>query len=473
MRAAAGSDLTGGPERSSDFAEAAPSAPAVARPKAWLLKRGHALSYAGLFLFTFVLYFRPYELFPSLSFLSTSAFWIALCTLIIYVPSQLAVEGNLTVWTREIKLVLLLCLFGLLSIPLADNPAEAWETFNDSFIKAVVMFIVIVNVVRTRRRLQGLIFLSLAVSYVLCVNALNDYRLGNLTIEGYRVKGLIGNLFDNPNDLALHLVTVTPIAFVLMLNARSVLLKMFYGACALLTVAGNVVTYSRAGFLGLMAIVGVMAWKLGRRNRLAVAAAALFFVVGFMALAPGNYALRIVSMFDRSLDPLGSADTRQEILNISVKVALRNPWGIGMGNFRHRSIQELVTHNAYTQVASEMGLVALVVYIMFMITPFRRLRMIEDATFKQRRKSRFFYLSVGLQASLIGYMVTSFFAAVAYLWYVYYIVGYSIAVRRMYEAEHGPVLGAAVKTEPRTGVDKAVDGNGAPLLEPAASSGRL
>src|SRR3712207_6636118 len=30
----------------------------------WLKRRGHALSYLGLFLFTAVLYFRPYELIP-------------------------------------------------------------------------------------------------------------------------------------------------------------------------------------------------------------------------------------------------------------------------------------------------------------------------------------------------------------------------------------------------------------------------
>src|SRR5215471_19533929 len=30
-----------------------------------ILKRGHAVSFAGLFLFTFLVYFRPYELSPS------------------------------------------------------------------------------------------------------------------------------------------------------------------------------------------------------------------------------------------------------------------------------------------------------------------------------------------------------------------------------------------------------------------------
>jgi hypothetical protein len=46
-----------------------------------------------------------------------------------------------------------------------------------------------------------------------------------------------------------------------------------------------------------------------------------------------------------------------------------------------------------------------------------------------------YYLALGLQASIIGYMVSSFFASVPYLWYAYYLVAYSIAVRRIYESQ--------------------------------------
>jgi hypothetical protein len=34
-------------------------------------------------------------------------------------------------------------------------------------------------------------------------------------------------------------------------------------------------------------------------------------------------------------------------------------------------------------------------------------------------------------------MVASFFAAVAYQWYIYYLVGYAIALRRIYYLEQG------------------------------------
>nr|MBA2504242.1 hypothetical protein [Pyrinomonadaceae bacterium] len=167
-----------------------PAASAVTR-RHWLLKRGHALSYAGLFLFSAILYFRPYELISGLSFLSTSAYWVALLTLIVFVPSQLGVEGNLTTLPREVTLIALLCLIALTTMPLAISPADAWKMFNETYVRVVLMFIVMVNVVRTEWRLKGMILLMLAATCLLSGAALNDYRVGNLPVEGYRVRGLI------------------------------------------------------------------------------------------------------------------------------------------------------------------------------------------------------------------------------------------------------------------------------------------
>lgn len=402
----------------------------------WIVKRGHALSYAGIFLFTFVLYFRPYELIPALSAFSSMAMVLALMTLGIFVPSQLGLEGNLTARPREVNLLLLLVVTALLSIPTAINPAEAWATFNDTFVKAVMMFIVMVNVVRTEWRLKGLIWLSLGVGGFLSLNALDNYRAGNFTIEGYRVEGNVGGMFGNPNDMALHLVTMVPLAVALMMTTRNKIGKALYAACACLMVAGTVVTFSRGGFIGLAGAGLVFAWKLGRKNRFLVMIVSAIVVAVFFALAPGNYAIRLLSLFDSNLDQFGSSSARRELLLRSIKVALRHPlFGIGMGNFHIVSIKEQVSHNAYTEVAAEMGMAAAALYTLFIVTPIRRLREIERKTYETRRRTGFYYLTVGLQASLVAYMVSSLFASVAYQWYVYYLVAYAIALRRIYDAE--------------------------------------
>lgn len=421
--------------------------------RGWLSLRrrdrsGHALSYVGLFLFTTVLYFRPYEIFPALSaFSSRLALVFALLTLLAFVPTQWMLEGRLSARTREVELVLLLCVAALLSVPLAVSRSEAIAAFSDVFLKAVVVFIVMINVVRTERRLHGLLWLSLLVSIVLSASALNDYRLGNFTVEGYRTKGIIGAMFDDPNDMALHLVTMMPVAVALMLGASGLLKKIGWGACAALIVAGIVVTFSRGGFLGLAAVALVLGWKLGRRNPLSIVLG-LACMVAFFAFAPGNYAERVGSIFSPNFDAAGSGSQRRELLAESVNVALRRPlFGAGMDNFHMLSVHDKPTHNAYTQVAAELGLPALAIYLMFMLTPLRRLGQIERETDPVRdvpHYRRLHYLAIGLQAGFIGFMVGSFFLSVAFYWFLYYLVGYAVCLRRIYETGPGRVLGRVI-----------------------------
>ena len=413
------------------------------------LKRGHMASFVGVFLFTVVVYFRPYEMFSWLSWAKSMAFVIAIATLVIYVPTQLGLEGNLTTRPREINLVLLLALAALLSIPLAFDKAEAFYGFNEYF-KVVLMFIVMVNVVRTEKRLKLMLLLVLITSCIVSAAAINDYRLGIFLrdLARNRIRGSIGNLFDNPNDLALHLVTMVPIAIGLLLGSRGVLKKLFFGGCAALISVGVVTTFSRGGFIGLVCVIAVLAWRLAKSNKFLIVAGLPVVLVAFLLFAPGGYTSRMSSTTDDS----GMA--RREELKRSLYVALHHPlFGVGINNYVIYSDVNHATHNAYTQVASELGFPAMVVYIMFLIAPLKGVRRISRETSANRRKSRYYYLAVGFEASLIGFMVSSFFLSVAYLWYIYYLTGYAICLRRLYQSSQleenaAPVSKSRVVDEP-------------------------
>ena len=412
----------------------------------WLRRNGHTFSYIGLYLFSILVLFRPYELVASLSFLSATAFYFALATLLIYVPTQLAAEGNLTAMSTEVKALLALTILALVTMPVAKDPAMAWSVFNETFIKAVLMFIVMVNVLRTRARLMGLMWLSLSVAFVLSWQAIDLFMKGEFLAEGYRANVEIGGMFGNPNDLSLHLVTMIPLAVCLGIASKNSLMRMVYFLMAALFVGANFVTYSRGGFLGLIAASVVLAWKLGRKNRFNVMAVSAFVGLLVILFAPGNYGMRILSIFGLAPDEVGSRDQRQELLIRSIIVTLRNPWGIGIGNFQIVGIRNLVTHNAYTQVSSEIGLLGLLAYVIFMVSPFRKLGAIERTEFAGDKHGWFYYLAIGLQASIVAYMVSSFFVAVAYNWFIYYLIAYAVAFRRIYQIERG--LEEEVKAAP-------------------------
>ncbi len=400
------------------------------------LKRGHAITFVGLWLFTLVLYARPAEFYPS-PLTASIALIIALTTLAFFLPSQLSMDGTLTTRTPEVNLVLLFMVTGLLSIPLAINPATAWGEFSGAFIRCIVMFIVIVNVLRTRFRLMGLLFLAMGSAVWLSVDAINDVRLGQATVEGYRIDGTGSGIFGNTNDMALHVVTLLPVAIALLFGSKGVVRKILFGACSVVMLVAIVLSYSRGAFLGVIVVLLFLAMKLGSRHRFGVVLGVVVLGGAALLLTPDNYGGRLLSIFT-SLDG-GSASARRGELIRSLYVSLRHPLlGIGMGNYQNEmSYRGQVTHNAYTQVSVEMGVAALVCYTLFIVTPLRKLGQIVRETFTARHSSKYYHLAVGLQASLIGYMVSSFFLSVAYLWYVYYLVGFAVCLRRLYEAETG------------------------------------
>ncbi len=404
----------------------------------WKLAKGHTLTFVGLFFFSIVLYFRPYELVPALSSFKQMAFVVGLITLGIYFPSQLILEGNVTARPREINLILLFTLTALLSMPLAVNPFEAYTTFTDVLLKAIVIFIVIVNVTRTEMRLKVLIWLAFAVSLYLAFYAVSDYmngifREGTAANGNQRIGGAIKGLFGNSNDLALHLVTMVPLAIGFAFASKKIVSRLLYIGFAVLFVAAIVVTFSRGGFLGLVIAGLVMVRKIGRRNKFLSTGALVVAMLALLTFAPASYSSRLGTIFSSQADVTGSSTQRTEILKRSIWVTLRYPlFGVGVGNFHYKSVHELVTHNAYTEVSSEMGIPALVIYVMLMVYPMRKLRLIEAETELKADKRKFHYWSIGIQASIVAYMVSSFFGAVAYQWYVYYLVGYAVALRRLY-----------------------------------------
>lgn len=399
----------------------------------WLGRDGHKLTYAGIFFFTLVLYFRPYELIPALSGFHSIALIIAVLTLLLYLPSQLVLEGSITALPIEAKCILFIAAWALLTIPIAKDPGLAWTTFNDTFVKVVLMFVVMLNVLRTEKRIKGLMWLGIGVGLMLSWQALDLYQRGEFKTDGYRVSVDFGGMFGNPNDMSIHLVIFIPIAIALGAAAKNWMAKIALFGTAVIMTAGSFVTQSRGAFLGMIAVASVLVWKLGRRQRIKAVIISGIAGIFTILLAPGNYGLRVLSIFIPALDPVGSSDQRTELLIRSLVVTLRNPLGIGIGNFEIVGTHNLGTHNAFTQVSSELGWLAFIAYLVLLFSPIRKLGKMEEELAADSSKSWLYYLSIGVQASIAGYIVASFFSSVAYNWYVYYPVAYAIGLRRIYQ----------------------------------------
>jgi hypothetical protein len=219
-----------------------------------------------LFLYTVLAYFRPWELTGVLAWLSPVPYWLAVTMSVVFLISQLMLEGNLTARPREVNLILILTVLAALSIPQAINPSVAWTYFNSVFLKTIIVFVVISNVLRTRLRMQLMIFLALAAGCYLSVTSLSKYVAEGST-DVYRAKADIFNIFSDPNALALHLVMMMPIALTLLMNTHNILKKLVYAAGIVVMLAGMFATFSRGGFLALLAMLVVLTVRLLKRKQ--------------------------------------------------------------------------------------------------------------------------------------------------------------------------------------------------------------
>src|SRR5262245_25982118 len=228
----------------------------------------HWLAFAGVYLFTLMLYARPNDLFPVLGDFPLVKI-VAISVLLIYIGSKGAAGARLSVWTLEMTMLVVIAALGLLFMPIAASPKDSLDTLTDSYLKTVIIFILMVNLIDTRQRIFSLWKLVVVCGAVFGLCAIKSYMKGEFTDQGLRIEGLVGGMFENPNDLATALDLLLPLSIMLTLLSKG-LARLFYLACAAVMAIGVLVTFSRGGFLGLIAMGGLLLWKLGRGRRLKI-----------------------------------------------------------------------------------------------------------------------------------------------------------------------------------------------------------
>jgi O-antigen ligase len=328
----------------------------------------------------------------------------------------------------------------------------------DLFSKVIVVFALILNTLTTRERFEEFVnVVVLSCSYV-AVRAVIDYGLGINLVEQGRVEGE-GGLFGNPNDMALNMVAFLPLAIVATLGRGRPLVR---GALAIGTpalVAAIIFSKSRGGTLGLIAMIAVLLYQI-RRVRPSVAVAVIAACLITIPLLPSSFTQRMSSILNPEEDITGSREARKRLLREAYQAYLDHPvFGLGAGQFHNYNPREREevwheAHNAWLQVASELGTGGLLVFAVIVGSGFvaglqavaavrrsrarytRRSR--EPAALRARRERLQLYASAVL-ASLTGWVVAAMFASVAYYWTLYLVLGLAITLRDITLREVGEI----------------------------------
>lgn len=322
-----------------------------------------------------------------------------------------------------------------LSAPFALWTGAAISAFT-TMLKLWLLFILILTTVTHPEHLR-----TLAFAFVLSGAFLvSGYFLEGLGFSGLRERQTLA--FDR-NEVAAVAAMGVPFAVAWAATA-SRRRWIGYGFAGVL-IAGIVLTGSRGGFLALLAVGGmflVQSRVLSTSRKMAVVGLAVATVT---VAGSDDFWSRIESIFVNPTEDYNfqSREGRIEIWKRGLGYVSERPvTGVGMGNFpvaEGDALQDLgygvkwsTAHNAYILVAAELGVPALLVFVMLLVATYRA----GGLAYRRLRRARdppsrvLAALGQATQQSLVGFAVGAVFLSLSYsVAFVFIVaVGSSIAL---------------------------------------------
>jgi probable O-glycosylation ligase (exosortase A-associated) len=329
-----------------------------------------------------------------------------------------------------------------------------WELFG-KVVKITALCFVITSVVTTRRRLQGMI---LAIALGLAFNGADEGLKVLLTGGSHHVLGI--QEYGDNNQFAVAMLMCMPLLlFLYNSSIHPVARAGFMGTLVLCGIA-VIGTYSRGGFVGLVALaLGLIALNRNKlRNLLAVA------VFGFVLLqaAPSTWFNRIDTIETANKDD--SFMGRVTSWKISTLIALDRPligggfhaqqdtpvwqhYGKDLAAFDFVPSASLnktgvAAHSIYFEVLGDLGFTGLFIFLSMLLTALRYCSMIRKRAAAHADLAWMVDLAGMMRLSLIVYMVSGAALSVAYFEGFFLLLALLSVTRRMLSVELAHRAGA-------------------------------
>jgi probable O-glycosylation ligase (exosortase A-associated) len=407
---------------------------------------GSRAAFYALVAFTFVLLLSPQAWFPVLKLIRIAllAGGIAMAA---HVFERTAHRQPITPLAPEIGIALALVFWSTVTLPLSYWPGGGIRLLTDQYLKAIAFFWLLATIITTTERVRALAWSLTLCAVPLAGTGIWHYLSGEVmrtTQEGLvRVVGYMGSsgLTGNPNDLALMLNLIIPLTGALALSSRGVV-RLFAIGVMLLSIAGVIITFSRAGFLALSATFFMFIVVLVRGRSGTAAIALLVAVLALPFALPKTYVERLSTITNLEQDKTGSALGRYNDLRLALDVVAHNPIvGVGLGQdmialnqVRGQSTWRSV-HNVYLQYAVDLGVPGFLLFAWLHLLCFRSAWAVEKRARREPTLTGLATLAAGVQVSLIAFLVAAMFHPIAYQFYFFSIAGLAVALKNTCRAE--------------------------------------
>jgi O-antigen ligase/polysaccharide polymerase Wzy-like membrane protein len=400
--------------------------------------------FAALLTFTFVLLIAPQTIHPVLGVLRIALLAVGVAILANFWDRS-ARGAPLFELPRGSWPAIALGAWALVTAPMSYWPGGSIDLFLEMFSKSIIVFLLIPQIVDTRRRLRRLLVFLCVLGMVIAVTAVQNFLAGDFVAtagEVTKIEGYDAPLTANPNDMAMMLNLLLPLTWALFAIHRSGKARLALGALFALEAVAVFLTFSRAGFITLALVWTVHAlrslrgaWRFGALTAVAGGLCALAFL-------PGAYGQWLGTITDVSSDPTGSSQQRLQLMTTAVGVALDHPVfgaGLGMnvlaitaetGGWRH-------VHNVYLQYACDLGVLGFGLFVLLLWRCIKAARDVWQAREGRGERQELYYMARAIELSIWAFAIDAFFNPSGYNFYLFYVGGLAFAVQCIHQRESG------------------------------------
>jgi probable O-glycosylation ligase (exosortase A-associated) len=313
----------------------------------------------------------------------------------------------------------------------AVSPSVGWR-WVDHTAKLFLATLTAVSLISTERRLRWVL---IVMGGSVAMNAAK-VGIGSLLSGGIRHDDGLRGAFSDNNGFALMVAMALPMIAAAAQFGRSRLIQLGWWAAAGASTFALVSTFSRGGFLSLIA-VGLTFLLLQRRRIVWLVAVACVAAVALLVVPiPEGYVDRLSTI--RTYEQVGeaSAMSRLHLWRVAVNIVREYPLGVGLFNYevvydqfdttfglygKSRSV-----HSSHFQVLADQGYLGAVVWIGLFAAAFfyafRARARANDPARSDDSRHVLFTASNALIGSMVGFLVGGSFLAAAlneYSWFTF------------------------------------------------------
>lgn len=376
------------------------------------------MSFIFLLLYIAAIYIRPQEWVPAIYGLAL-IYWLMIITaFFVFAEISMRKKAHLTEMPN-------LLMFGFFAFILMSHVSHTYlqGTINSfiNFAPNVVMFFLFVNILLTNRHIKISIWLIIILTLILAIEGIQQHNTGvgwagqapiwDATKGESRIRWV--GVFNDPNDLALLFVVGAGFLLSFLFGRVAPFAKIL--SAGMLTVIGPALFYtnSRGGFLAMAATV---TFFFLRKMKNKFVALVIGGCMAFFVILVGPSRLTQLSASE------ASAYGRVEAWYHGFQMLKKAPFfGVGYRMFTDYAYESREAHNSYIEVAAELGIVGLFVWISLIYLCFKGLALIrkKDTAIKP--------YAMGLEASLFGFLSASYFLSRSYISLLYILFALSAA----------------------------------------------